>query len=100
MANIVKKCAMEILHHAADSHEPAVAIDQLKETIISGDTDGLAGEIPDEAAWELGYSNLRQDRRVMALISVLDGKNTPCLKLRANASTGVLSAPSLGVVAV
>lgn len=102
MASIVKKCAMEILHQAADSFEPVVAIDQLKETILLGEAEGLVGEKPDKAAWKLGYSNLRQDRRVMALMKVLDGKNTPCLKLRTNASTGVLgaSSPHMGVLAV
>jgi len=93
MAGIVKKCAMEILRQAANYSEPAVAIDQLKETILSGEAEGLGVAKPDIVAWDLGYSNLRHDRRVMALVKVLDGRNTPCLKLRANACTGVLGAP-------
>jgi len=102
MAGVVKKCAMEILHQAANSSEPVVAIDLLKETILSGEAEGLVGAKPDKVAWELGYSNLRHDKRVMALMKVLDGRNTPCLKLRANASTGVLGAltPHMGAGAV
>jgi len=102
MAGVVKKCAMEILHQAANSSEPVVAIDLLKETILSGEAEGLGEAKPGKVAWDLGYSNLRQDRRVMALMKVLDGRNTPCLKLRANASTGVLGAitPQMGAGAV
>jgi hypothetical protein len=102
MSKIVQKSAMKILHQAANSCEPVVAVDQLKETILSGDSPGLAGEKTGKAAWELGYSNLRLDRRVMALMKVLNGKNTPCLTLRSSASSGILSAPTpnLGVTAV
>jgi len=86
IANIVKNRAMEILDSAAYSVQPAVAVDKLRETILSSDVPGLGGEKPDAAAWKLGYSNLLSDERVVGLMKVLDGKNIPCLKLRKDTS--------------
>jgi len=93
IANMVKNWAMEILHNAAYSVDSAVAVEQLRKTILSSDVPGLAGVKPDSAAWKLGYSNLRLDERVVELMKVLDGENTPCLKLRNDTSYS----PNLGL---